>query len=169
MELSNIGREPLMRIAMRMKEFNRMDCNKRKLEIATVCLNLYENMENVFRAYGIKAELDIMDGFDCFIFENEFLLDISLEALAYKFIELLDTQGRITLRVVKHEDGVSILICTKMPADGENMKSREKILSDGVVRSVRDYLETQGIQWRLPEDQNMISMGIETKCRRCAG
>lgn len=65
----------MLQIAERMKDFCHVDFPKKRLEVATLCLNVYEAMEKVFREQGIKVELDITDGFGCFIFENEALLN----------------------------------------------------------------------------------------------
>lgn len=165
MEPCNIANEPLLQLANRMEKYNRAGFKKR-LEVATVCLNLYENMENAFQEYRVKIQLDIMDGFDCFIFENEVLLNISLEVLAYRFLEQLDGTERVVLRVARYGDEADILLCANHLASCGNKKQRcsgTDTLMKGAVESVKGYLELEGVRWLSSCEGQTVSMGVGLK------
>lgn len=173
MELYNIEKEPLLQIAERMKDFSHVDFPKKRLEVATLCLNVYEAMEKVFREQGIKVELDITDGFGCFIFENEILLNISLKTLVYGFLEHLNGQEKMTLGVSKHKGAVDILFCASLSENGRsicwNQHPGTDTLTDRAVESVKGYLELEGVHCLAFCEGQTASVGIRLEESRMEG
>ena len=167
MELYNIEKEPLLQIAERMKDFSHVDFPKKRLEVATLCLNIYEAMEKVFREQGIKVELDITDGFGCFIFENEVLLNISLKTLVLGFWE------KMTLGVSKNKGAVDILFCASFSENGRsiywNQHSGTDTLTDRAVESVKGYLELEGVHCLAFCEGQTASVGIRLEESRMEG
>lgn len=164
MELYSITEEALLQIAERMKDFSHACFPKKRLEVATVCLNLYENMEKAFRERGIKVELDIVDGFGCFIFENEVLLNISMETLVYGVMEHLDGQKRLILKVTRQGDAVDILLCASYCAADRNRNWNQypgtDTLTGRAIKSVKSYLESEGVHWLSFCEGQTVSVGI---------
>lgn len=109
MDLYGISSDLIIRMAEGIAKLKFTERLK-KIEVATLCLNWYEGIEDFFKTHSISIELDILQSFDFYICEDELRILVCLHILAYKFQKYVVPNGNVILKAYGTKENVVILL-----------------------------------------------------------
>lgn len=163
MDLYGISSDLIIRMA---EGFAKLKFTERlkKIEVATLCLNWYEGIEDFFKTHSISMELDILQSFDFYICEDELRILVCLHILAYKFQKYVVPNGNVILKAYGTKENVVILL----KSDSMKITSENNLWDDGDEMdeistawvAVRKYLEIHKILKIYDYDEKNLILGI---------